>query len=264
MTAHDPYLDALARARDAGRHDDTLHLLLGMLAENDASARPSRLRHFATMFGWQMLVERHAPARAALAAARDEQVRRLFANDPQYGRDDREPGDDPGEWPWRPSRFEIAVAMNEILDDERATWRMFARLAQEQPACARQQAWRALRAVVACGDFALADRFRGDPLATLDAVNLGARTHPLYPGRREAPRLSADLSNLVRAVAIALAVLEGTGRGAEAAALRARLLGGLESPELRAMAARELDEPGAITRAVVEHQMAQDERSLRA
>lgn len=265
MIELDPREEQARDAREAGRYDESLDLLLQLFVENDAAERPSRETHFSTMFTWQLLAEQYAPARAALVAARDEQVRRMFSGDPQYGRDDREPGADFREWPWRPSRFSVAVEMNETLGDQRSTYEIFVRLDREQAEFARRHAAaRALPAVVACGDFALADRYRAEPLEMLGEVNALARTAPLFPPGREAPRLATYLLNLMRDVRISLAVLEGTGRGAEAVALREQALAELASDELRALAVQELEQPDAIIRAIVARRMAEDGMERRA
>ena len=110
----------------------------------------------------------------------------------------------------------------------------------------------------AIGDFALAERYRGDPLASLEGVNDQARCAPLFPLPGQAPRLAAELMNLATAVRLGAAILRGLGRGSEAEALRASLLAGLATAELKEWARRELDLPGTITREIVDRQMAQD------
>lgn len=257
MTEPDPRERQVAEARDAGCHDEALRLLRQLFADNDAAGRPSQSLNFFTMFTWKLMVDAYPPARAAMAAARDEQVARMFAGDPQYGRDDRTPGDDLRDWPWRPSRFSMAVEMNETLGDVQSTYQVFMRLDREQPEYARRHgAWRALPAIVACRDFALAERHLPEPLRMLDEVNTGARSRPLFPPAGEAPRVAGDLMNLMRDVHIVLAVLEGTGRQDEAAVLRADLLERLASVELRELAQRDLERPGAVLQAIVAHQMA--------
>jgi hypothetical protein len=76
--------------------------------------------------------------------------------------------------------------------------------------------------------------------------------YPLVPPPGQAPRLAAELSLLVGDVRIAQAVLRARGQADEAAQLGARLLDGLASEPLRALARRELDEEGTIMRAVTE------------
>lgn len=189
--------------------------------------------------------------------ARDEQARRLLDGDLTCGRKTSQESD--AKSYQRVSRFSLIVGMNEKLADARATHALFVELEARQPELAQRYAWQALPAIVDSGDFALADRYRGDPLALLDQVNEHALTMPLIPPPGTAPRLSADLSNLVKDARLGAAVLHGLGREAEAIALRKTLLAGLTSDALRVMAQRELDDPGTIIRELVACQMAQED-----
>jgi hypothetical protein len=155
------------------------------------------------------------------------------------------------------SRFALIAEINRILGDARSTYEVFVRLDAMRPDLARRHAFLALPAVVAACDFALADRYQGEPLARLAALNATAATFPLFPPPEQAPRLAAELTLLVNDVRIASAVLRGRGRANDALALRARLLAGLPSGPVRALAQRELDEEGTIMREIVAHQMAQ-------
>jgi hypothetical protein len=242
---------------EAGRHEDALRLLQAAFGAVEQAVEPTRLHLFMTMFQWQRLVEQYMPARAALAAVRDDQVARLLAGDLVVGRDAAAAASVPAYQ--RIGRFALIVDMNDTLHDARSTQALFAQLHASHPALARSNAWRALPALVEAGDFALADRYRDDPLALLDAVNFNARTLPLYPPPRQAPRLAADLTNLVRDARIGIAVLRGLGDEGAADALRAALLDGLEDAAVRALAQRELEAPGTITREIVERRMAQDD-----
>lgn len=244
-----------------GRHGELLAYLEALYAQTEQAPAPARTDYFMTMFQWELLIEKYAPAASALARARDEQARRLLAGELYTGTA-----------PWledrrqmfaRVERFFLIVDMNETLDDPRATHALFLQLEARQPDLARRHAWRALPAIVEAGDFALAERYRGDPLEQLAAVNCNARSWTLFPPAGQAPRLAGELMNLTREVRIAIAVLRGLGRQAEADAVRDGLLGGLANEELRVLAERELDEPGTISRRVAEHQMAQDQASGR-
>jgi hypothetical protein len=254
-------MDDLTRARiermqaleAEGRHDALLAYLQELYAEAEAAPAPARPDYFMTMFQWSLLIEKYPPAAAALAAARDEQVRRLLQGEPYTGT--AAPLEDRREMFGRVERIALIVEMNEKLGDPRATYVLFQQLEARQPALARDYGWRVLPAVVEVGDFVMADRLRGDPLELLEPVKRAAREFPLFPPQGKAPRLSAELSNLAREVRIGIAVLRGFGRVAQADALRAQLSAGLEG-ELRTMAERELEDPGYITRSIVEHQMA--------
>lgn len=249
----DPRLQQASQAHDEGRHEDALGMLRGLFGELDAGAVSiGQARYFGLMFQWQMLLEDHVPAHAVLAALRDRQVERLLGGNPGFGQN-QTTGIDRS-----PSRFAVIVRMNEMLGDTRSTYDVFVRLDTEQPALARAYAWRALPAVVEMGDFALADRYRGDPFAQLDIVNNEAREFPLIPAPREAPRLAAGLTTFMRDVRIGCAVLRGLGRVDEADALRTAALAGLQLKPVREMGRRELDEPGVIFRELAAREAASE------
>lgn len=244
-----------------GRHDELLTFLEQLYAQAEQAPAPARTDYFMTMFQWGLLIDKYAPAAAALARVRNEQARRLLGGEPYTGTA-----------PWREDqrrmferveRFALIVDMNETLGDPRATHALFLQLEARQPELARRYAWRALPAIVEAGDFVLAERYRGDPLELLAEVNCNARTMTLFPPEGQAPRLAAELMSLTREARIAIAVLRGLGREAGGEALRDALLRGLANEELRALAERELDEPGTIGRRMAEHRMALDEASGR-
>ncbi len=240
--------------RAAGRLDELLCLLEQRYQATENMPAPERRDYFFTLFEWKMLIEDHAPARAALAQARDEQARRLLAGEYHVGAAAHEESHYQ-----RADRLGLLVEMNRTLDDPGATREVFLQLEAGNPALARRDAYRVLEAIVEAGDFALAERYRGDPLDLLRSVNYSAATMPLFPPGREAPRLAADLTNLAKDVRIAIAVLRGLGRTEEADTVRAALLDGLATEELRVVAERELDAPGTISRTLGERQAALDE-----
>jgi hypothetical protein len=256
MPGRDQLAKAALAAHADGRFDEALGLLQQLFtAEASATgAAPSHL--FITMFGWQMLVEAYPPARAALQVLREAQIRQLLAGDLFFG-PPGEAGFDAGSTRQK-TRFAIVVDINRTLDDPASTATLFQRLDRDLPALAEQYAFSALPALVATGRFALADRYRGDPLRYLDAFNVDARALPLFPEAHAAPRLAATLIGLVGGVALGMAILEGVGRPAEAQVLRAALLDGLQDAAARDLAARELAASGTITGIIVEHQMAFD------
>jgi len=197
--------------RQAGRHAEALALLQHLLAGAARAGAPARPDLFLVMLEWAFLAAEYPPARMALEEARDAQIGRLLAGDMTVGPDgDTHPAFLHG------SRFALIAEMNRILGDARSTYEVFVRLDAMRPDLARRHAFLALPAVVAACDFALADRYRGEPLAYLDALN-----------------------------------------ATDALALRARLLAGLPSGPVRALAQRELDDEGIIMREIVAHQMAQ-------
>lgn len=238
-----------------GRHDEVLVLLREALAATELAIEPTRSDVFMPLFQWQLLVEEYAPARAALQDARDAQVAALLAGSPHVGRDAPDGNAAPSYQ--RIHRFLLILDMNRTLDDAQSTYGIFVQLEARAPDLARQYAGSALPAMVAVGDFDLADRYRRDPLDMLDAVKLNARTLPLFAPPGNAPRLAADLMMLVDDVRLGMAILRGRHDDAGADALRAALLAGLESGELQALAQRELDAPGTITNEIATRRMAE-------
>ncbi|NYE59580.1 ribosomal protein S18 acetylase RimI-like enzyme [Duganella sp. 1224] len=235
----DPEVDKALLALHEGRHDEALVALLALFARADD-------RHFITMFAWSQLIEQYAPARAAMVRERDAQASRLLAEDTMFGEDDggRQRG-----------RFEIIVEMNEILEDSRTTYELFLQLLAAQPDLAKRNAWRALPAVVEAQDYVLAERYLRDPSARLPELNSLAEKVPLMPTRGEPPRLAAELSNFVGDLSLCVAVWRGLGRSAEADALQSAAIAGLANDAMRALALRELADPGVIHRETADANM---------
>ncbi|NNG22539.1 hypothetical protein [Telluria aromaticivorans] len=256
----DPRQQQVSTLSDEGRLGEALALLQELYAEAECEPAPDRTRYFMTLFQWQLLTEKYPPACTALAAVRDEQAARLLAGELHAGREDSEAS---RKEPWRRvSRFALIIDMNRTLGDAHATRALFLQLEASQPELARRYAWQALPDIVEAGDFLLADRYRGNPLALLDEVNQTALRMPLFPPDGKAPRLGAELMNLAGEVRVGIAVLRGLGHEAQAAALRTALLAGLAAGPLRTLAERELDEPGTISRELGAHQMACENKAL--
>lgn len=239
------FTSQLIAARREGRYADALKVVLESLAHEDDQSH-----YFITMFEWTQLAQEYPPAREAMRAERDAQVTRLLAGEYEFGS---------AGLPWCKPRLFVIIEMNEALGEQQSTHQVFAQLHALAPEAARRAAFVALPAVVAEGDFALAAQYLDDPLERLPELNAVAKSLPLFPSGREAPRVVAELSNFMRDVRLLAAVLAGTGRQQQADALRDAALSGLELPELRALGTRELAEPGAITRELVEHQMREGE-----
>ncbi|MFZ4876590.1 hypothetical protein ACL9RI_16040 [Janthinobacterium sp. Mn2066] len=243
----DHYVKQAIAARHAGRHDAALHLLQQQFDHLSNSAGHLKSRLFITVFEWGQLAEVYPAAHAALASARDGQAARLLAGDEFFGL--------PGEaWP-RP-RFQLILDMNATLGEERASHDLFIQLLSGLPELAQRVALLALPAIVAAGDFALAEAYLPDPLGQLEALNRVADELPLFPPQNEAPRVMAELNGFTRDVSLCVATLTGLGRADEAASLRQAALAGLDSPALRAWAQRELDAPGAVFRELQAKQLA--------
>lgn len=247
----DPILQDAITAKQEGRYDDALRHLITVFDQNCGDNSLAQARHFITMFEWSMLAECYPPAHQALATARDEQVRLLLNGDAMFNSS--------GEYRER-SRFEVIAEMNDILKDARSTYDVFLEIESLLPELARRHISRALPAIVEAGDFARAERYLPDPLKELDYLNGLTNTFPLFPPNRTAPRLAAELSNFMKDVRLRESILRGLGREDEAQALRGAALAGIVSDEMRALAEREIESPGAITPEVVSRSMALDGR----
>lgn len=237
--------DAIS-ARQDGRYDEAVRLQTELFDQIDSGALPLSLNHFITMFEWSLLVDEYLPAHQALADIRDEQVRRLRDGQEKFG---------PPAEEWAPSRFKVVIEMNDILNDQQSTYELFGQLISLSPSLARREARLALPAVVAAGDFVLANAYLPDPMARLAELNRLAGELPLYPPLRAAPRLAAELSNFMGDVVLCAAVLDGLGRHQEAVALRDDALTGLATDEMRALGIAEIATPGSIVRKLTSHQM---------
>jgi hypothetical protein len=251
--------------RETHAPDQVLPLLQQYFAQLEAVEQPDKTDLFVVMFEWQLLLEQqYAPARAALVTLREQQIARLLAGCRYLGCGIS----DKAAWaaaPWLwVERQDLVVQMNELLGDPDSSGELLAKLEAEQPEHASRLGRRAIPALIAIEDYARAERYLGEPLAMLDAVNESARTLPWLPPPGVAPRLTAETCNLATSVRHAVVILRGTGREKEAQDLRAALLSGLESDVLRAAAERELDEPGAIIRMLVDHQVQQEQQDQNA
>lgn len=239
----DAMLSNAVLAHQNGRLDEALKILEGLFEQIDSGALQLAGNHFGTMFEWSLLVEEYLPARHALERTRDKQVLRLRDGHENFGGGNERPR----------SRFHVIVEMNDILGDKRSTYELFVHLTSFRPALARQEAFLALPAVVAVGDFVLAERYLPDPLAWLDDLNRLADEFPLFPPLHVAPRMGAELSNFMGEVILRDAVLRGLGRESEAESLRDAALAGLATDDMRELGIREIAVPGTIIREITSH-----------
>ena len=250
MTAINPTLQEAVTAKQEGRDDDALRLLL-TLYDQDGRLDPAvGDSHFIASYLWQLLVPCHSPARETLTSMRDHQASKLLAGDHIYSADVRRPR----------SRFEVVADINGILKESRSTYDVFVQFEWLLPDLAGRQAYRALPAMVEAGDFARADRYLADPLDQLVHLNDLIPHLPLFPPAGVPPRLAGELSNFMRDVRLREATLRGLGREADAQTLQAAALAGIMSNEMRTLAEREITEPGTIISEVTEHRMAIDEQ----
>jgi hypothetical protein len=250
MEELDPDLLEAIQAHEDGRYDDALRCLQAVTGRVLTSPEAAKRNGFMTMFHWKLLTEAYGPARDALARVRDEQAARVLDGDfVTMSATYRIPG----------SRFHLVAHLDEMLGDVPATAALFARLEALAPEQAARDAHAALPALVQAGDFTRAERYLPrNPLDRLNELNALALDLPLFPPDQSAPRLAAELSNFVKDVQLRATTREGLGRDAEAHALRAAALAGLASEEMRALAERELAEPGSIRRELVARHMARE------
>jgi hypothetical protein len=257
MAVPDKDMHALTLAWHEGRHDEALARLLALFDGIVASEALAKKHLFMTMFTWGQLIETYAPAREALARARDVQAARLLDGDDDFrsGRG------------WPDTRFGLIVQMNRDLGDTCATRDLFVRLEALAPEQAARQAWIALPAMVAAGDFARAARYLPyrlprDLAGRLAQLNADVSIRPLFPAGRSAPRLITELSNFVQELMLCAATLEGLGCAAEARALCDAALDGMDDEEMRAWTRREFKSPGAIRDEIVARWMAEEEAAV--
>ncbi|TWI65087.1 hypothetical protein IP91_02492 [Pseudoduganella lurida] len=255
---------AAARAQECGDHAAALRILRAIEADERAASPGLAPPSFGLLFQWGQLAKEHAPAYRTLAALRDEHVARLKAGDIHSGQPD---------FAGHPrSRFPDIASLNHALGDSRSTYEVFVYMAGALPDEARREASsRAIEPIVEQGDFELAARYLPEPARWIQHLNEEAREGlaalqpvfspqwseqplPARPGRA-AMQLSATLSNYVTDVRHRAAILAGLGRHAEAAQARADGLAGIESDQLRVLAALDLAEPGTISRRMVDWEM---------
>ncbi|MRX09015.1 hypothetical protein GJ697_14330 [Pseudoduganella sp. FT25W] len=176
----DALVDQAAQAQREGRYDEALSLVLELFARADNT-------HFMAMFIWRLLIEQHPPSRQALARERNAQASALLGGSLTFDVVGAE----------RPrSRFDIIVNMNEMLGEIRATYELFVQLLNVDPEHAQRQAGRALPAIVAAGDYTLAQPYTRDPLYKLPELNDMAQVRPLLP-----PRELAESGTIFRELA---------------------------------------------------------------
>lgn len=256
MTERDPAVTAAVAAHQEGRFEEAVPMLVQLFERSEQESASMHSPFFMTMFIWQLMLEDYPPARVPLLALRDAQVGKFLAGQLIFAPDDTPVlVDEP--WLQQP-RFSIIVRINDLLQDSASTCALFAELDADNPDLARRYGTMALPAIVAEQQWALAERYRRDPLQVLPECNRIRHSFELFPPSDQAPRLAATLMGLMRDVHLALAVLGNTGRVPEATALRAALLAGLEDTAMRDLAARDLAEPGTISRELADHRMAMD------
>lgn len=227
-----PDVAALMEARDLmyrRRYDAALAIVLGLheSARNHGLVGNPALSY--TLGLWGELAERYAPAHAALAQVRDECAAALLA-----GPVDR-------------AQFGQVVLLDQRLSDAAHTHALFRQLLERDAESARAYAPAALPAMIAVGDFALAERFLPDPEQVVR--NESAQLNWEFASRRRraytvAPRIPASIHNYAAEIRKLLAVLEGRGRGADARRILAMAIEAVAATTIRA-AVRTALLPGA-------------------
>lgn len=231
-------------ARNEGRPEEGLALLVAMfdrICKDEAFAGKNI---FIVMFEWELLAGEYGPAREALARARDAQAQVLLAGDDVFRSGRGYPS----------TRFQLIAGINDKLEDPQSTRDLFVHMESAMPEEAGRAARTALPALVAAGDFERAERYLPAALARIGDLNDMAASLPLFPPPGAAPRLAAELVHEMRAVWLCAATFDGLGRALDAVELRSKALAGIESEAMRALAARELAEPGAIFRELAERE----------
>lgn len=201
QTAHDR-LHAARSMTLEGRHEEALRELI-WFHEHALEEEPSLygVRNSYGLFYWMDLAQVYPPARAALEAQRDRHASALL--DGGGGR----------------QAFGDLAAINERLDCAAHTYGVFCELLARDPDTAQACSSRAMEAIIAAGDFALAGRFLPDPervvrrastLLNWDVANRRVRPFTI------APRIKAGIYNYADEVKQVLTVLEGCGRHEEA------------------------------------------------
>lgn len=185
-----------------GRHEEALCEFI-WFHEHALEEEPSLygVRSSYALFYWMDLAQAYPPARAALEAQRDRHAGALL--DGSGGR----------------QAFGDLAAINERLDCAAHTYQMFCALLARDPDSAQTCSRRAMDAIIAAGDFALAGRFLPDPerlvrkasaVLNWDVANRRVRAFTT------APRIKAGIHNYADEVKQVLAVLDGCGRHEEA------------------------------------------------
>lgn len=207
------------------RHDEALAIAQRLYREAQAHGSPVGNPALTYAVGlWGELAERHAPSREALARERDGLAGALLAH---------------------PDRrlFSHVAFLDERLHDAAHTHALFRQVLEQAPAEASAFAGIAMPALIAVGDFALAERFLPDPeqlvreeSAYLNREVASRRSRPFTRG----PRIPASIHAYAGAVRRILAVLEGRGRRADARRVRAMAIDAIAATTIRREVERSL------------------------
>jgi hypothetical protein len=202
----------------AGRYEDALRDYIWFhehALEHEPSLYGVRLS-FALWY-WIELANEYPEARTALKRIRDEKTARLLSGD--TNRD----------------LFHDVESINERLENEEATYELFAALDKTNPDFAGTCADLAIPAIVKAEDFEMARRYTpsADTLRRYSEVlNRDIEGLERQPPSK-APRLEAYVQIYVRRVHLLLKILRGNSGNPEADALLVRALELIKSPSVR-------------------------------
>jgi hypothetical protein len=206
-------------AAAAGRYEDALRDYI-WFHEHALEQEPSLygVRLSFALWYWMELANEYPEARTALKRIRDEKTRRLLNGD--SNRD----------------LFHDVESINERLENEEATYELFAAIEKAKPDFAAVCADLAMPAIVKAEDFEMARRYTPSPGDTLrrysEALNGDIEGLERQPPSRE-PRLEAYVQIYVRHVHLLLKILRGNSENSEADALGVRALELIKSPSVR-------------------------------
>lgn len=216
-----PDVTALGQARDLmcrRRYEEALAIVTRLHNQARGHELAGNLALGYTLSVWGELAEHHAPAHAALAQVRDEAAAALLA-----GPADR-------------AQFGHVASLDKRLGDAAHTHALFLQLLERDAAVAATYAHMALPALIAVGDFALAERFLPDPERVVRKES--AHLNYEFASRRmraytRAPRIAASIHGYAAEIGKVLRVLEGRGRIEDARRLHAMAIDAIRATTLR-------------------------------
>jgi hypothetical protein len=234
-TVHE-VLERAWNAHAAGEFEAALRDYIWLFDASANHEESAALRLSYILSSWARLAADHLPARHALVALRDRLSGQVLAA------------------PDDAALFNDIRVIDAKLGDLQHTTQLFRRLPE---ALAQQVAHIALPALVACGDYALAQRYMPQPEQHLAAA--AARLNELKNQidvltQQGMADLLANVFNYVTEVALVLDLLTGCGDTAAVARARRQAVELVQAPEARACVQAELDHPGTTLDAMVELQ----------
>lgn len=201
------------------RHDEALALIVALHEKAQAQGGPGDPPAQDRVLSlWGDLAQRHGPAHAALAQVRDRLAADLLA-----GACDR-------------TLFRRVASVDAKLGEAAHTRTLFLQVLERDTALASTYAHAAIPALIAVGDFALAERFLPEPEKVVR--NESTHLNREFTSRRgraytAAPRIPASIHNYAAEIRKIVTVLEGRGRGADARRILAMAIDAIPATTLR-------------------------------